>query len=106
MFNLQDTNDIELSELERLAYITGDTRTADLLARIADLEAQCEALQNQIDDTETLADWEKRNGPASAYKQFFEGCFDRLGGHYPAPSVTSDYDKNVIFEAIIRGEEQ
>lgn len=30
--------------------------------------------------------------------------FARLAGHYPAPSVSSDYDKSVIFAAIEKGE--
>lgn len=96
MYNIQDQ--------ERAAYISGDTDRAELLARIAELEAQVEALENQIDDTQTLDDWERNNGPAHEYKQFFEDCFERLAGHYPAPSVTSDYDKSVIFDAIERGE--
>lgn len=29
---------MQIDELERVAYITGDTHTADLLARIADLQ--------------------------------------------------------------------
>ena len=40
----------------------------------------------------------------AAYKQFFEDCFQRLDGHYPCASVTSDYDRSVIFDAIERGE--
>lgn len=95
---------LEAPEAERIAYISGDTTAAELLARIADLEAQVEALENQIDDTQTLEDWESRNGPAYDYVQFFNECFERLAGHYPAPSVTSDYDKSVIFDAIERGE--
>lgn len=95
---------LEAPEAERIAYSEGFTMAAELLARIADLEAQVEALENQIDDTQTLEDWESRNGPAYDYVQFFNECFERLAGHYPAPSVTSDYDKSVIFDAIERGE--
>jgi hypothetical protein len=28
-----------------------------------------------------------------------------LAGHYPAPDISSDYDKSVIFSAIEKGEE-
>ena len=93
-----------IEDQERAAYLSGDTDRAELLARIADLEAQVEALENQIEDAQTLEDWESRNGPAYDYVQFFNDCFECLAGHYPAPSVTSDYDKAVIFDAIERGE--
>lgn len=93
-----------IQEQEQAAYMAGDTRTADLLARIAELEAQVLELEDKIEDTATLEDWEKNNGAAYDYVQFFNGCFERLAGHYPAPSVSSDYDKSIIFAAIERGE--
>ena len=62
-------------------------------------------LETQIGDTETLNDWNKKNGPADSYKAFFYDCFERLSAHYPCPEVTSDYDCGVIFDAIERGEE-
>lgn len=94
----------DLETLERQAYIAGDTDKADLLARIIELEAQIEELETRIDDTVTLESWEKNNGPADSYKQFFHDCFDRLDGHYPCPSITSDYDQSIIFDAISKGE--
>ena len=94
----------ELDERETVAYMNGDTKTADLLALVAELQQEVEALHEQIADTETLDDWEKHNGPPSDYREFFYECFQRLGAHYPAPSVTSDYDKSIIFNAIERGE--
>ena len=39
------------------------------------------------------------------YKAFFFDCFEHLNAHYPAPSVTNDYDKSVIFDAIQKGED-
>lgn len=95
------------SEAERLAYSEGFTGTAELFARIAELEAERDALEEELDEAraDSLTQWEKNHGPAEAYKQFFEDCFERLAGHYPAPSVTSDYDQSVIFAAIERGEE-
>ena len=94
------------SEAERLAYSEGFTGTAELFARIAALEAERDALEAELDEAraDSLTQWEKNHGPAEAYKQFFEDCFERLAGHYPAPSVTSDYDQSVIFAAIERGE--
>ena len=94
----------ELDERESVAYMAGDTKTADLLALVAELQREVETLQEKIEDIETLEDWERRNGPAEDYKSFFYECFDRLHSHYPAPSITSDYDKSIIFEAIEKGE--
>ena len=94
----------QLDERESVAYMAGDTKTADLLALVAELQREVETLQEKIEDTETLEDWENRNGPAYEYVQFFNECFQRLAEHYPAPSITSDYDKSIIFEAIEKGE--
>jgi hypothetical protein len=88
-------------ELERAAYISNDP-TAALLARIADLEAQNETLAGELED--------HKNGTVSNpeledLREFFRECFLRLpGGAYPAPSVFSDYDKSVIFDAIEKSE--
>ena len=53
---------------------------------------------------DSLTAWESDHGPASAYVEFFFDCFRLLDGKYPLPSVTSDADKQVIFDAIMRGE--
>ena len=94
------------TEAERLAYVEGFTMAAELFARIAELEAERDALEEELDEAraDSLTRWEQNHGPADAYKQFFEHCFERLAGHYPAPSVTSHYDQSVIFAAIERGE--
>ena len=91
-------------DLERLAYIGGNTDLANALAKIAELSAEVEELEEKIEElyneikaTETKLD--------DAYKQFFQNCFTALDKHYPCPSVTSDYDKSVIFDAIRFGEE-
>ena len=86
-------------DLEREAYLSGDTAHADLLARIVELEDQLSDAQS-----DSLSKWEKNNGPAYEYLQFFQDCFERLNGHYPCASVTSDYDKSIIYAAIERGE--
>lgn len=90
------------SEAERLAYSEGFTGTAELFARIAALEAERDALEEELDQAR---DGLKRCAYHDEYRQFFFDCFERLAGHYPAPSVTSDYDQSVIFAAIERGEE-
>ena len=90
-------------ELERAAYVAGDTATAELLARIAELDEKIEELEDKIAN-DSLTRWENENGDAEQYKEFFFDCFARLAGHYPAPSITSDHDKSVIFAAIEKGE--
>jgi len=96
---------LEAPEAERLAYSEGFEGTAELFAQIADLEAQVEALEVELDEArdDSLTRWEKNNGPAEQYREFFFDCFQYLAGHYPAPSVTSDYDKSVIFDTIAKG---
>jgi hypothetical protein len=93
-----------IEDQERAAYMVGDYRTADLLARVAELEAQVLELEDKIENTRTLEEWEKQNGPVEDYFWFFFDCFQRLAGHYPAPDVSNDHDKSVIFSAIERGE--
>ena len=92
------------SELETRAYLAGDTATSELLDRIAFLEEEVNRLEAQIDDTTTLESWERDNGPAEDYYNFFHECFEHLDGRYPCPSVTSGYDQSIIFDAIERGE--
>jgi hypothetical protein len=101
---------LEANDAERIAYAEGFTMAAELFARIADLEAERDALQLEIEDlkdeaaeVETLEHWENEHGSAEKYKEFFFDCFAHLAGHYPAPDISSEYDKSVIFEAIEKG---
>lgn len=106
-----NTQQLTTEEQERAAYMAGDTRAAELFARIAELEAERDALAEELEkvkdkaDDDSLERWENENGDAEQYKEFFFDCFARLAGHYPAPDVSSDYDKSVIFTAIEKGEE-
>jgi len=106
-----NTQQLTTEEQERAAYMAGDTRAAELFARIAELEAERDALAEELENLEdsaaddSLARWENKNGDAEQYREFFFDCFARLAGHYPTPSVSSDYDKSVIFAAIEKGEE-
>lgn len=97
---MQHTN-LTLSERERLAYVTGDTQTAQVFADLIEMQIE---MDTSVEQATSLAEWEENNGSADAYKQFFEECFRRLAGHYPCPEVTSDYDCSIIFAAIDRGE--
>lgn len=100
---------LQPSEAERIAYSEGFTMAAELFARIAELEAERDALEEELEDLkdkaaeDSLTRWENQNGNPDQYKEFFYDCFARLAGEYPAPSVTSDYDQSVIFEAIEKG---
>jgi outer membrane murein-binding lipoprotein Lpp len=106
-----NTQQLTTEEQERAAYMAGDTRAAELLAQIAQLEAERDALAEELEKAQdaaaddSLERWEKENGDAEQYKEFFFDCFARLAGHYPCPEVSSDYDKGVIFSAIEKGEE-
>jgi outer membrane murein-binding lipoprotein Lpp len=106
-----NTQQLTTEEQERAAYMAGDTRAAELLAQIAQLEAERDALTEELEKAQdaaaddSLARWENENGDAEQYKEFFFDCFARLAGHYPAPDISSDYDKGVIFAAIEKGEE-
>jgi hypothetical protein len=44
---------LEPTEAERIAYAEGFTMAAELFARIADLEAQCESLTEELDQCRT-----------------------------------------------------
>ncbi len=92
-------------EQENLAYIQGDAEKEELIANIPDLHAKIKKLEDELEDAkdDSLERWGRHNGDAEAYKEFFYDCFKRLEGHYPCPSISSDYDKNIIFEAIERG---
>ena len=96
---------LEPAEAERIAYAEGFTMAAELFARIAELEAERDALAEELEAAkdDSLTQWENQNGNPDQYKEFFYDCFARLAGHYPAPSVSNDYDKSVIFEAIEKG---
>ena len=98
-------------EQERMAYISGNTQMAAGYAAMEDLETVLSDadlnldrdISTQIEEIQTKAITD--NCPDyEAYKQFFDDCFSRLDGHYPCPSVTSDHDRGVIFDAIDRGE--
>ena len=99
--DLIDSNPEYLEELAQKAYIQGDTEKADMLSAIAELIGQLELLEEKADELEAL---EKKMEDFEAYKGFFEDCFSQLGDRYPCPSVTSDYDCSVIFDAIEKGE--
>ena len=98
-----DIENVNISDAERAAYSSGDTLTAKLLARIMDLEEELTRVKDDAADN-SLDAWEDENGPADAYMEFFFDCFEHLRCRYPVPSVTSETDKQIIFDAIARGE--
>ena len=98
-----DLENADLKEVEQAAYSSGDTLKAKLLARIMDLEEELERVKDDA-AANSLKAWESDHGPASAYVEFFFDCFEHLRCKYPVPSITSETDKQVIFDAIARGE--
>ena len=98
-----DLENVNLKEAEQAAYAAGDTLKAKLLARIMDLEDELERVKDDA-AANSLKAWEDENGPADAYMEFFFDCFEYLRCRYPVPSVTSETDKQIIFDAIARGE--
>lgn len=92
-----------MPELERAAYASGDIEKAKMIDLIQALITRVETLQEKIDDMENDA---KNVSDHAEYKSFFETCFEFLNGHYPCPSVTSDYDCSVIFDAIKKWEQK
>lgn len=93
---------LTISELETRAYLAGNTALSDALAQLDDSQLMVDQLEFDLDEakSDSLERWERNNGPVKEYYDFFHECFDRLGSHYPCPSITSDYDKSVIFNAI------
>ena len=98
-----DLENVNLREAEQAAYAAGDTLKVKLLARIIDLEDELERVRDDA-AANSLKAWEDENGPADAYLEFFFDCFEMLNCRYPVPSVTSETDKQIIFDAIVRGE--
>jgi len=93
-----------LAELERAAYITGDTRTADMLGAIIEGVEGIDSRQEELDGLPSEKQREQDAADLGHLKEFFYDCFRSLNANYPCPDFSSDYDKNVIFEAIRRGE--
>jgi hypothetical protein len=71
-----NTQPLTTEEQERAAYLAGDTRTAELLAQIAELEAERDTLAEELENLkDTAADdslehWENENGPPKNTKNF------------------------------------
>ena len=98
-----DLTKLEPSEAERIAYTEGFTMAAQLFAKIADLEAERDLLQGQLDDIPSEKERNRDAQDLEQLKEFFYDCFQRLPGHYSCPSWSNDYDKSVIFDAIETG---
>lgn len=96
---------IDPTEAERIAYSEGFKMAADLFARIADLEAERDALRGELDDMPSERERDRDAQDLEDLKEFFYDCFKRLAGNYPCPSWSSDYDKSVIYDAIDKAEQ-
>lgn len=95
---------LEPAEAERIAYAEGFTMAAELFKRIDELTRERDALSEELEEIPSESERNQDAQDLEHLKRFFYDCFERLAGHYPCPEYSSDYDKNVIFEAIERGE--
>ena len=94
---------LDIGAAERHAYVTGDTVSAALYARIAELEETVNALQAALDDIPSKKERDQDASDLIGLKDFFNTCFESLGAYYPCPSWSSAYDVSVIFDAIRAG---
>jgi len=90
----------ELIQARDIAYIEGST-LYDVLAALVVATEALETTQEELEDVKhDLKSLEETTIDFESYVSFFDECFERLDGHYPCPSVTSDYDCSVVFDAI------
>jgi len=90
----------EIIQARDIAYIEGSA-LYDVLAALVVATEALETSQEELDDVKRdLSIVENKTADYDDFKGFFYDCFGRLDGHYLCPSVTSDYDKMVIFDAI------
>lgn len=93
---------LTLTEQERHAWVAGRIQDAELLAANIELDEENDKLIDESFCTEPFTDDLKEE--MDRLRKFFDGCFTCLAGHYPAPTIFSDYDQSVIFDAIRKGE--
>lgn len=92
-----------LLEKSNIADNAGDSEKAALYLAVSKL---LEVVEKHEDTIEYLEKDIKRMHDYSRYVEFFNDCFSRLNGHYPCPSVTSDYDCSIVLGAIEKGESE
>ena len=96
---------LTIADRERLAYAEGFTEKDRVLGQTDDAQTERDALLDEVERLrDELRDLQRETQNHTEYRTFFEECFEHLAGHYQAPSVTSDYDKSVIFTAINNAE--
>lgn len=93
---------LALSEQERHAWVAGRIRDAELLAANIELDAENDKLLDEASEVHVFTD--DLQEEMDRLRRFFDDCFTCLAGHYPAPTIFSDYDQSVIFDAIRKGE--
>ena len=93
---------LTLTEQERHAYIAGRIQDAELLAANIELDEENDKLLDEVSEVQVFTgDLQEEMG---RLRRFFDDCFSCLADHYPVPTVFSDYDQSVIFDAIRKGE--
>ena len=56
-------NELDDPELERLAYVSGDTQTAGLFTRLVDMQIEVDALTCEVEDLRAHIAHLEHNGP-------------------------------------------
>jgi len=90
----------ELIQARDIAYIEGSA-LYDVLAALVIARESLEEMENDLAEAQDDVKSNKRMySDYDDFREFFYECFARLDMSYPCPSVTSDYDCSVIFDAI------
>lgn len=92
-----------LEEAAQDAYLNGNIQLYNLLVKCLEHEEEQANMIEDLEDREELTPLLKEK--LNYLMEFFEDCFNRLDGHYPCASYSSDYDKSIIYSAITLGEE-
>lgn len=103
MQKLNLNSNLSGDEIIRLLDAIGDDYTLKIIEIIKnDIEENI--ISEFEDEIKELKKDIQRFDDYNDYVEFFNDCFEHLNGHYPCPSVTSDYDKSIIFNTISKGE--
>lgn len=103
MSKLNLNSNLSADEIIRLLDAIGDDYTLKIIEIIKN-EIEETIISDLEDEIKELKEDIKKHEDIKPYIEFFNDCFKYLNGHYLCPSVTSDYDQSIIFDAISKGE--
>jgi hypothetical protein len=96
-------SNLSADEIIRLLDAMGDDYTLKIIEIIKN-EIEENIISELNSEIIELKHELKKHEDCKPYIAFFNDCFECLNGYYPCPSVTNEHDKNIIFDAILRGE--